>query len=120
MKEKEWKTVNLWVAVPVIMQIAIAAQMLWGHFGKAWSWSWLSSYAGVVLCLELLFYNESVKKTGAPFKALYPIIIMLGCAFFFTGGFAFRGWNWSWIGLALAAVGLAVAFLVNKSQAKKG
>ena len=116
--ENKWPRVNLWVAVPLIMQIAIAAMLLWGHFGKAWHWSWLCPYVGVILSMELLFYNAAVEKGNHPVKALCPIVIMLGFAFFFTGGFAFGGWGWSWIGLALAAAGVCAVWMIEKKIAK--
>lgn len=109
--------VNMCVAAPIIMQIAIAGQLLWGYFGNAWNWSWLSSYIGVVLCLEILFYNTAAKK-GNPFKALYPIILVIGFAFFFTAGFAFGGWSWCWIALVGAAVALGIVFLIDKARSK--
>ena len=119
MKQTEWKPVNLWIAVPVIMQIAIAAMMLWGWFGHAWNWSWLCSYAGVILCLELVMYNGVVSTGKHPIKALYPIVIMMGFAFFFTFGFARGGWSYSWLGLAGAAVGVLCVLIADKIIAKK-
>ena len=117
--ENKWSKINLWVAVPLIMQIAIAAMMLWGFFGDAWRWSWLCPYIGVILSLELFFYNSALKEGKHPVKALYPIVIMLGFAFFFTGGFAANGWSWSWIGLALAAAGIGIVLLIDRSVSKK-
>lgn len=117
--QTEWKKVNLWIAVPVIMQIAIAAMMLWGYFGHAWGWSWLCAYAGVVLCLELYMYNNVLDKGKHPFNALYPIVIMLGFAFFFTLGFAANGWSYSWIGLAAAAVAVCVLIGIDKAVISK-
>ena len=58
-EEKKWTRVNLWVAVPLIMQIAVAAMMIWGFAGNAWDKSWLCTYVGVILCLELMFYNTA-------------------------------------------------------------
>ena len=117
-EEKKWTRVNLWVAVPLIMQIAVAAMMIWGFAGNAWDKSWLCTYVGVILCLELMFYNTALDKGHHPVKALYPILIMLGFAFFFTGGFAANGWSWSWIGLVLAAAGIGVVCLVDRSVSK--
>lgn len=121
MNETKFKPVNLWIAVPLIMQIAIAAMMLWGFFGKetSWNWSWLCSYIGVLLCLELYMYNGVIQKGKRPIQALYPIVIMLGFAFFFTAGFCVGGWAWSWIGLAAAAVAVLVIILIDKATAKK-
>ena len=119
MEKKNWQPVNLWIAVPLVMQIAIAGQMLWGFFGDAWGWSWLCSYIGVILCLELNFYNEALKKGDHPIKALYPVVIMLGFAFFFTAGFAFRGWSWGWIGLALAAAGVGIVYCADRKISGK-
>ena len=116
----EFKPVNLWVAIPVIMQIAIAAMMLWGWFGHAWSHSWVCAYAGVILCMELFFYNAAVKSGKSPIKALYPIIIMLGFGFFFLFGFAVEGgWSFSWWGLVAAAIGVLVTLCVDKAVSKK-
>ncbi len=61
-------------------------------------------------------YNNVINRGERPIKALYPVSILIGCAIFFTGGFAFGGWNWSWIGLALAAVAVVVVLLIDKSQ----
>ena len=114
----KWPPVNLWVAIPLVMQIAFAGQLLWGFFGNAWEWSWLCSYIGVVLSMELLFYNDALKKGNHPIKALYPIVIMLGFAFFFTAGFAFQGWSWGWIGLVLASVGVGAVWCADKAIKK--
>ena len=119
MKEKKWNPVNLWVAVPVIMQAAIAAMMLWGFLWYAWQWSWLWPYIGVILCLELYFYNAALKKGEHPIKALYPILIMLGCAFLFTGIFAFHSFKIGLGGLALAAVGFVAVLLIDRKKNKK-
>ena len=119
MKQENFKPVNLWVAVPVIMQIAMAAFMLWGWFGKAWNISWICNYAGVILCMELFFYNAEVKKGRSPIKALYPIIIMFGFGFFFLFGFAAHGWSYSWWGLVAAAIGVLVVLCIDKATAKK-
>ena len=119
MNEKKWNPVNLWVAAPITMQIAITGMLLWGYFGNAWGWSWLCPYVGVILCLELNFYNDALNKGRHPIKALYPCIIMQGFAIFFTDGFAAKGWGWSWIGLALAAAGVGVVCLIDKARAKK-
>ena len=117
-KETTWTMVNLWVAIPLIMQIAIAAMMIWGFVGNAWGQSWICTYIGVILCLELGFYNAALEKGQKPIKALYPILIMLGFAFFFTCGFAVNGWSWSWIGLVLAAVGVGAVLLVDRAKNK--
>lgn len=116
MKQQEWKPVNLWIAVPVLMQIAIAAMMFWGFFGGpgAWGVSWLCPYAGVILCLELHMYNSVLKKGEKPVKALYPIVIMLGFAFFFTLGFMANGWSFSWIALVVAAAAVGVIYCIDK------
>ena len=115
--KEDWKPVNLWIAVPLIMQIAIAGMLFWGFFGgtEAWSRSWLCTYTGVILCLELTMYNGVVEKGKHPVKALYPIIIMLGFAFFFTLGFMVNGWSFSWIALAIAAAGVAVVYCIDKA-----
>ena len=118
MNEKKFQTVNLWVAVPIIMQIGILGQLLWGFLGGGWALSWLCTYIGVILCLELVFYNTAINKGYHPIKSLYPILIMLGAAFFFTGGFAFNGWRWSWIGLVLATAGLIFVFIGDRSLSK--
>ena len=117
-KETGWTKVNLAVAIPLIMQVAVAAMLIWGFVGKAWNWSWLCPYVGVILCLELVFYNQALEKGQHPVKALYPIIIMLGFAFFFTGGFAAGGWGWSWIGLVLAAAGVCAVSLAERGLRK--
>ena len=114
--EKKWNPVNLVVAVPIIMQTAVSVQLIWGFLGNAWAWSWLSSYIGVILCLELFFYNDALKKGNHPVKALYPIRIMLGFAFFFTCGFTVKGWGWSWIGLVLAAAGIVVVRWIERTK----
>ena len=121
MNETKWKPVNLWIAVPLIMQIAIAAMMLWGFFGTTYSWSmsWLCSYIGVLLCLELYMYNGVIEKGKKPIQALYPIIIMLGFAVFFTAGFVANGWAWSWIALVVAAVAVGIVILIDKATDKK-
>lgn len=117
MKPEECKPVNLWIAVPVIMQIAIAAQMLWGAFGNAWSVSWLCSYIGVVICLELFMYNNVLRAGRKPIEALYPILILIGFAFFFTVGFmAPGGWSFSWGGLLFAAVGILIVRAVARKR----
>ena len=120
-KKTEWKPVNMWIAAPIIMQIAIAGMLFWGFFGQKTSWdmSWLCPYTGVILCLELSMYNGVVKKGRHPVKSLYPIVIMLGFAFFFTLGFAADGWSYSWIALAAAAVGVGVVCLTDKAVAPK-
>ena len=118
MKKEDFKPVNLWVAVPVIMQIAIAGFMMWGFNSNAWNISWICNYFGVIVCMELFFYNNAVKR-GDPFKALYPIVIMLGFAFFFLLGFVWNGWSFSWIGLAAAAVAVLILMLIDKATAKK-
>ena len=121
MKEKDFKPVNLWIACPLIMQIAIAAMMLWGFFGGegAWSWSWLCSYIGVVLCIELSMYNGVIANGKRPILALIPIAILLGFAVFFTGGFCANGWAWSWIALAAAAVAVVIIVIIAKATEKK-
>lgn len=113
---------NLWIAVPIIMQIAIAAMLFWGFFGGPGSWgrSWLCTYTGVILCLELYMYNNVLEKGLHPVKALYPIVIMLGFAFFFTLGFAANGWSFSWIALAAAAVAVGVVRCIDKAVVSKG
>ena len=119
MNEENRKPINLWVAVPAIMQVAVLVMLLWGGIGKAWDKSWLAPYIGVCLSLELLFYNGVVKKGQHPIKALYPILILIGFAFFFTLGFAFGGWSYSWIALALAAVGILIVLPIDKAISKK-
>ena len=119
MKPEEFKPVNLWIAVPVIMQAAIAAQMLWGTFGNAWDVSWLCSYIGVVLSIELFMYNNVLKAGKHPIDALYPILILVGCAFFFTAGFLVKGgWSFSWAGLVFAAIGILIVRGIKKSITK--
>jgi hypothetical protein len=117
-KETNWKPVNMWVAVPVIMQIAIVAQMLWGGFGDAWDWSWICSWCGVILCLELMFYNAYVKKGLHPIKSLYPIVLMLGFGFWGIMAFAFRVWPVSWWGLVAAAIGCGIVYLFDRKITK--
>ena len=121
MKQQEWKPVNLWIAVPMIMQIAIAAMLFWGFFGgsSVWGFSWLCPYAGVILCLELYMYNNVLKKGERPVKALYPIVIMLGFAFFFTLGFMTNGWSFSWIALVAAAVAVGVIYCIDRNTTVK-
>ncbi len=122
MKEtkKEFKPVNLPVACAVIMQIAMAGFMLWGWFGHAWNISWICTYAGVILCLELFFYNAAVNDGKHPIKALYPIVIMLGLGFFFLFGFAAKGgWSFSWWGLVGAVIGVLAVLGVDKAIASK-
>ena len=113
------KPINLWVAVPAIMEVAVVIMLLWGGLYKAWNLSWLAPYCGVVLSLELLFYNVVVKKGLHPIKALYPILILIGCAFFFTLGFVWQGWSYCWIALALAAIGVLIVLPIDKAIAKK-
>ena len=117
----EWKKVNLWIAAPIIFQIAVAGMLFWGFFGgpDAWGYSWLCPYAGVILCLELYMYNNVIEKGKHPIKALYPIVIMLGFAFFFTIGFLANGWSFSWIALAIAAVAVGVIACVDKAVSNK-
>ena len=114
-----WNKVNLWIMVPLIMQIAIVSMMLWGFFGNAWHLSWLCTYVGVVLCLELFFYNAVLKSGKHPIKALYPILILLGFAFFFTTGFMLNGWSWCWISLVFVAVCIGVVYLIERSLKNK-
>lgn len=118
MNEKKWQPVNTCVAIPIIMQVGISAQLIWGFFGNAWAISWLCPYICVIICLELGFYNTAVKKGSHPIKCLYPIAIMLGFAFFFTCGFMLQGWNWAWIGLAAAAVAVIVIIIIDKARKK--
>ena len=120
MKPEEFKPVNLWVAVPLVMQAAIAAQMLWGSFGNAWDVSWLCSYVGVVLCIELYMYNNVLKAGKHPIKALYPILLCIGFAFFFTAGFLVKGgWSFSWGGLVFACIGILVVKAIEKAKCGK-
>ena len=119
MNEENRRPLNLWVAVPMIMQIAVVIMLLWGFLGKAWDLSWLAPYIGVVLSLELLFYNSVVKKGQHPIKTLYPILILIGCAFFFTIGFVWKGWSYSWIALAIAAVGILIVIPIDLAIGKK-
>ena len=35
MNEKKWQPVNTCVAIPIIMQGGISAQLIWGFFGNA-------------------------------------------------------------------------------------
>ena len=119
MHQENRKPINLWVAVPAIMQVAVVVMLLWGHFGNAWNLSWLAPYCGVVLSLELLMYNGVVKSGKHPIKALYPILLLIGFAFFFTLGFVFKGWSYSWIALAIAAVGILIVLPIDLAISKK-
>ena len=117
--EENRKPINLPLAWLMIMQAAIAAMVLWGFFGNAWDKSWIVSYIGVCLCIELSFYNGVVKKGQHPIKALYPTFIMYGFAFFFFFGFVFHGWSYSWIGLAVAAAAVLITIPIDMAIAKK-
>ena len=113
------RPVNLGVAVPVIMQIAITAQIIWGALAKAWATSWLSSYVGVIVCLELMFYNTAIKKGEHPIKSLYPIIIMNVFAFLFTVGFTVNnGWKFSWCGMVCAIIAILIILPIDKKISK--
>lgn len=116
--ENNWKPINLWVAAGIIMQVAIAAQLIWGWFGNAWGWSWITSWCGVILCVELMFYNACVKKGLHPIKSLYPIIIMCGLGFWGMVGFGFHLWPVSWWGLVAAAVGCGIVRLFDRRISK--
>ena len=117
--EENRKPINLLVATVVIMEMAIAAMLVWSFLKNAWNLSWLAPYFGVILCLELLFYNTIVKKGQHPIKALYPTFIMFGFAFFFLLGFLKNGWSYSWIGLAIAAVCCLIILPIDLAIAKK-
>lgn len=119
MNDNEFRPVNMKLASPLIMQAAIAAQMLWGALGNAWDKSWLCSYIGVIICLEIFMYNNVIKSGKRPIKALYPIIIMNGFAFFFTVGFTVeKGWSFSWCGLVFAAIAVFVVIAIEKATDK--
>ena len=118
-QKKEFKVVNLPVACAVIMQIAMAATALWGWYANAWHRSWICTYAAVILCMELFFYNAAVKDGKHPIKALYPIVIMLGLGFFFLFGFVAKGGSFSWWGLVAAAVGVGIVACIDKAISKK-
>lgn len=113
------KPIYLPMAILMVMQVAIAVMMLWGYFGNAWDKSWIASYIGVCLCIELFYYNNVVKKGQHPIKAFYPTFIMIGFAFFFFMGFVFNGWSYSWIGLAAAAVAILILIPIDKAVSKK-
>ncbi len=115
----EFKPVNLPLTAGILFQIGVAAQMLWGWYGNAWHESWLCTYIAVILIMEAAFWNAAIEKGNHPIKALYPILIMIGFAFFFTVGFMYGGWAFSWIGLVFAAVAILVIIPIDRSVSKK-
>ena len=119
MNEENRKPINLPLAWLMILQAALAVTLLWGYFGKAWNVSWIASYIGVCLGIELTFYNNVVKNGQHPIKALYPTLLMYGFAFFFFFGFVFGGWSYSWIGLVVAAVAIGILIPIDKALSKK-
>ncbi|MBQ9375780.1 MAG: hypothetical protein IJU04_05555 [Ruminococcus sp.] len=120
MKNEKFTPVKLYLIAPIIMQIAITMQLVWGALGNAWDKSWLCSYVGVIICIELFMYNNVVKKGERAIKALYPIIILNGFAFFFTVGFTVSGgWAWSWCGLVAAAIGVLIVMAIAKATSKE-
>ncbi len=118
MNEK-YKPVYLPMACLMIMEVAIAVMLLWGFFGNAWDKSWIATYLGVCLCIELLYYNTALNKGQHPIKSFYPTFIMIGFAIFFFCGFALQGWSYSWIGLVAAAVAVAILIPIDKAVSKK-
>ena len=115
----KYRPVSMAVGI-IILQLACAVQMIWGAYGDAWGISWLSSYIGVIAFVEIVMYNDVVKRGQHPIKSLYGIIIMNGIAFFATVGFTVQGgWTFSWIGLVVAAVAIVAIIPIDKALSKK-